>query len=142
MFVTVTVQVALTIGCSQQPAARANSPPTDSTSTQTIVTSTPIEKALDDLRARFPNSIVIGFEELFDPRPDSEPQVDLGPQGLALAQVLNRVGASIRSIVGFIARQAGPCVSSKRNGGIPSVCSTSDYVNSPCRKTGVLASSN
>jgi hypothetical protein len=91
VFVTVTVQVALTIGCSQQQAARTNSPPTDSTSTQTIVTSTPIEKVLDDLRARFPNSIVIGFEELFDPRPDSEPQVDLGPQGLALAQVLNRV---------------------------------------------------
>lgn len=91
VFVTVTIQVALTIGCLQQQAARVNSPATDSTSTQTIVTSTPIEKALDDLRARFPNSIVIGFEELFNPRPDSEPQVDLGPQGVALAQVLNRV---------------------------------------------------
>jgi hypothetical protein len=58
---------------------------------QTIVKSTPIEKALDELRARFPNRIVIGFEELFDPRPDKEPQIDLGPTGSSLAQVLNRI---------------------------------------------------
>jgi hypothetical protein len=56
-----------------------------------IVTSTPVEKALDELRARFPNGIVIGFEELFDPRPDKEPQLDLGPTGSSLEQVLNRV---------------------------------------------------
>jgi hypothetical protein len=59
--------------------------------TQRIVTSTPIEKALDELRVRFPKSIVIGFEELFDPRPDREPEVDLGPKGLSLKEVLNRV---------------------------------------------------
>lgn len=56
-----------------------------------IVTSTPIEKALDELRVRFPNDVVIGFEELFNARPDTEPQVDLGSKGLSLEQVLNRV---------------------------------------------------
>ena len=83
--VTTTLPVALTIGwCRRQ---------SESTLTQSIVISTPIETALDELRVRFRNSIVIGFEELFDPRPDREPQVDLGPKGLSLEQVLSRVGS-------------------------------------------------
>jgi hypothetical protein len=86
-----TLQVALAIGCSQQQSARSNPPPNETPLTQMIVTSTPIEKALDELRVRFPNDIVIGFEELFDPRPDRESQVDLGTTGLSLEQVLNRV---------------------------------------------------
>lgn len=56
-----------------------------------IVPSIPIEKALDDLRMRFPTSIVIGFEELYDPRPDRGPEVDLGPKDLPLKEVLIRV---------------------------------------------------
>jgi hypothetical protein len=91
VFVTVTFQLALSIGCSKQQFVLANTTPGESTLTQPIVTSTPIEKALDELRVRFPKDIVIGFEELFDPRPDREPQVDLGPQGLSLDQVLNHV---------------------------------------------------
>jgi len=58
---------------------------------QTIVVPTPIEKALDEVRARCPNRIVIGFEELSELRPDKEPQVELGPTGSSLEQVLNRV---------------------------------------------------
>jgi hypothetical protein len=69
----------------------ADSAPAESTLTQPFTTSTPIEKALDELRGRLPKDIVIGFEELFDPRPDREPQVDLGPAGLSLDQVLNHV---------------------------------------------------
>lgn len=90
-FVTVTFQLAVAIGCAKQQFVLADSLPAVSTLTQPIVTSTPIEKALDELRVRFPKGIVIGFEELFDPRPDREPQVDLGPQGLSLDQVLNHV---------------------------------------------------
>jgi hypothetical protein len=90
-FVTVTLQLALSIGCSKQEFVLANTTPAESTLTQPITTSTPIEKSLDELRVRFPKDIVIGFEELFDPRPDREPQVDLGPPGLALDQVLNHV---------------------------------------------------
>jgi len=63
--------------------------PAESASTQPIVASTPIEKALDKLRVLFP--IVIGFEELYDPCPDREPQVDLGSEGLSLEEVLSRV---------------------------------------------------
>ena len=77
VFVTVTFQLALSIGCSKQQFVLANTTPGEFTLTQPIVTSTPIEKALDELRVRFPKDIVIGFEELFDPRPDREPQVDL-----------------------------------------------------------------
>jgi hypothetical protein len=80
--------LALTLGAQQQsvlPMPRQPEP----TSTQPIVPSTPIEKALDELREHFP--IVIGFEELYDPRPDRESQVDLGPEGLLLEEVLSRV---------------------------------------------------
>ena len=89
--VAMTLQVALAIGGSKQQSAVTIIPPDEPRLHQTIVKSTPIEKALDELRARFPNRIVIGFEELFDPRPDKEPQIDLGPTGSSLAQVLNRV---------------------------------------------------
>lgn len=57
------------------------------------VVSTPIEAALDALRARFPNQVVVGFEELWDARPDSEPQVDLGPPDASLERVLARIRA-------------------------------------------------
>jgi hypothetical protein len=64
--------------------------PRKSTLTQPITTATPIEKALDELRVRLPKDIVIGFEELFDPRPDRESEVDLGPASLSLDQILNQ----------------------------------------------------
>jgi hypothetical protein len=79
VFVTVTLQLALSIGCAKQQFVLANTLPTESTLTQPITNSTPIEKVLEELRVRFPKDIVIGFEERFDPRPDREPQVDLGP---------------------------------------------------------------
>jgi hypothetical protein len=91
VFVTVTLQLALSIGCAKQQFVLANTLPTESTLTQPITNSTPIEKVLEELRVRFPKDIVIGFEERFDPRPDREPQVDLGPPGLSLDQVLNHV---------------------------------------------------
>lgn len=56
-----------------------------------LVPSTPMEAALDELRRRFPNQVVIGFEELFDPRPESEPQIDLGPADITLVAALERV---------------------------------------------------
>jgi len=56
------------------------------------VPSTPMEAALDALRSRFPNQVVIGFEELWEVRPEREPQIDLGPANSTLEQVL----ASIR----------------------------------------------
>jgi hypothetical protein len=89
--VTMTLPLALTIAWSRQQSVPSNTPWTASTLTQPIVTSTPIEKALDELRVRFPTSIVIGFEELYDPRPDREPEIDLGPKDLSLKDVLNRV---------------------------------------------------
>lgn len=46
---------------------------------------------MDALRSRFPNQLVIGFEELWDARPDTEPRVDLGPPNLSLPQVLDRI---------------------------------------------------
>ena len=55
------------------------------------VPSTAVEAALDELRRRFPNQIVIGFEELFDPRPESEPYIDLGPADTTLAAAIERV---------------------------------------------------
>jgi len=55
------------------------------------VTSTPIEAAIDKLRARFPNQIVVGFEELWEERPDTEPSVDLGPRDANLQQVVARI---------------------------------------------------
>jgi hypothetical protein len=55
------------------------------------VPSTPMEAALDTLRSRFPNQVVIGFEELWDVRPEREPYIDLGPANSTLEQVLARV---------------------------------------------------
>jgi hypothetical protein len=55
------------------------------------VPSTSIEAALDALRSRFPNQIVIGFEETFDVRPDRTPDVDLGPLNSSLQQVIDRI---------------------------------------------------
>ncbi|HVP50148.1 MAG TPA: hypothetical protein VMT56_02895 [Candidatus Bathyarchaeia archaeon] len=55
------------------------------------VPSTPMEAAIDQLRARFPNQIVVGFEELWDPRPDTEPHIDLGPPNASLQDVLARM---------------------------------------------------
>jgi hypothetical protein len=89
--VTTILQVGVAIGSSGQQSAVPIPPPAEPTLSPMIVMSTPVEKALDELRARFPIGIVIGFEELFDPRPDKEPQLDLGPTGSSLEQVLNRV---------------------------------------------------
>jgi hypothetical protein len=50
-----------------------------------------MEAALDALLARFPNQVVIAFEELWDARPDSEPQLDLGPPDASLEQALERI---------------------------------------------------
>lgn len=51
-----------------------------------------MEAALDELRKRFPNEIVIGFEEFRDdPRPECEPRVDLGPPETTLAEAIERV---------------------------------------------------
>jgi len=55
------------------------------------VPSTPIEAALDVLRSRFANQVVVGFEELWEARPDSEPIADLGPPNSSLQQVLDRI---------------------------------------------------
>lgn len=56
------------------------------------VPSTPMEASLDELRRRFPNQIVIGFEEFADEqRPACQPHIDLGPPGITLAEVLERV---------------------------------------------------
>jgi len=82
---------------------------TESGLRQTIVKSTPIEKALDELRERFPNSIVIGFEELVDQRPNEDPQIDLGPEGSSLSRVLSGVRSTdpkyrVRLIQGSLVR--------------------------------------
>ena len=50
-----------------------------------------MEAAIDALRSRFPNQIVVGFEELWDVRPEAEPKADLGPANLTLQQVLERI---------------------------------------------------
>jgi len=55
------------------------------------VTPTPMEAALENLRDRFPNQLVIGFEELWYTRTDREPRVDLGPPKATLLQVLSRI---------------------------------------------------
>jgi len=84
--------------CSPTPELLVLRPQTpDVTSTQAVrpppprVPSTPMEAALDELRRRFPNQFVIGFEELFDPRPESEPHIDLGPAETPFAAALDRV---------------------------------------------------
>ena len=55
------------------------------------VPSTAMEAALEALRARFPDQVVIGFEELWDVRPEREPEIDLGPTNSTLEQVLARI---------------------------------------------------
>ena len=55
------------------------------------VPSTPMEAALDALRTRFPNQVVVAFEELRDTRPGGEPHVDLGPPDSSLKQVVDRI---------------------------------------------------
>jgi hypothetical protein len=60
-------------------------------SAQTIVRPTPIEQALEELLARFPNRIVVGFEELFDQRPAAEQEANLGTKDYSLEEVLNHV---------------------------------------------------
>jgi hypothetical protein len=56
------------------------------------VPSTPMEAALEQLRRRFPNQIVIGFEEVSDEqRPACEPQIDLGPPWSSVGEALERV---------------------------------------------------
>ena len=50
-----------------------------------------MDAALDALRSRFPNQVVIGFEELWDVRPQREPQIDLGPGNSTLEQVVARI---------------------------------------------------
>lgn len=50
-----------------------------------------MEAAIDALRARFPDQVVVGFEELWDDRPESEPKPDLGPASSTLQQVLERL---------------------------------------------------
>jgi len=57
----------------------------------THVPFTPMEAAVDELRRRFPNQIVIGFEELWDQRPESEPHIDLGPPNASLQEVLQTI---------------------------------------------------
>jgi len=89
--VSVALQLALA-GCySQQLSSFSNDSQSQSAPIRPTVSSTAIEKALDELRSQFPNSIVIGFEELIEPRPDNEPELDLGPRTSSLEQVLNRV---------------------------------------------------
>ena len=50
-----------------------------------------MEAALDALRSRFPNQVVIGFEELWGVRPQREPQIDLGLANSTLDQVLAHI---------------------------------------------------
>lgn len=50
-----------------------------------------MEAALDALRSRFPNQVVLGFEELPDVRPEQESVADLGPPNSSLQQVLDRI---------------------------------------------------
>jgi hypothetical protein len=88
--VTITLQPALTMDC-EEPSSAGHSVLAEYGSAQTIVRSSPIEKALDDLRARFPNRIVVGFEEVFDQHPATEPRLDLGPKDSSLEEVLNRI---------------------------------------------------
>ncbi|HME36213.1 MAG TPA: hypothetical protein VKF84_13335 [Candidatus Sulfotelmatobacter sp.] len=94
LFLTATV---LLDPCSPTPELAPRPQASEVTSTQAVlpppplVPSTPMEAALDELRRRFPNQFVIGFEELFDPRPESEPHIDLGPADTTFAAALERV---------------------------------------------------
>jgi hypothetical protein len=84
-FATLAVAIAMQLVMGQP------SPGSDARPAHSIVVSTPIEKALDEFRARFPKTIVIGFEEVDEPRPETEPQIDLGPASLTFNEVLERV---------------------------------------------------
>lgn len=50
-----------------------------------------MEASLDDLRSRFPNELVIGFEELWDKRGDQE--INLGPLASTRQDVIKRIRA-------------------------------------------------
>jgi hypothetical protein len=47
--------------------------------------------ALIELQRRFPDQVVIGFEEIFEAPPDDEPKFDLGPPGTSVFDALRRV---------------------------------------------------
>lgn len=47
---------------------------------------------LDALQRRYPDKVAVGFEELWDARPDTEPHVDLGPPDATFNSVLERIG--------------------------------------------------
>jgi hypothetical protein len=64
---------------------------TVTSSLEAQVPSTPIEASVEALRSRFPGQIVVGFEELFETRPDTEPVVDLGPPNSSLQEALQRI---------------------------------------------------
>jgi hypothetical protein len=89
---TQTIVIAL-FGCSQPtPTQTGLTPAPAQTRSQSAgVISTPMEAALDGLFTRFPNQVVMGFEELWEARPDSEPQVDLGPPDATLQGVRERI---------------------------------------------------
>jgi hypothetical protein len=57
----------------------------------TSVPPTAMETALDELRRRFPNQVVIGFEGLFGRRSESETRIDLGPKDAPFDEVLSRI---------------------------------------------------
>jgi len=117
VFVTVTLQLALSIGCAKQQFVLANTLPTESTLTQPITNSTPIEKVLEELRVRFPKDIVIGFEERFDPRPDRELKSISAPGPLPRPSSEPRSGHRSEISHRTFAREAGPRISSKRKCG-------------------------
>jgi len=83
--------LGVTPGSPEMLTAKVQRSSTYTEATPAHVPSTPMEAALDELRRRFPDQIVIGFEELFDPRPESEPQIDLGPSDATLEEVLSRI---------------------------------------------------
>jgi hypothetical protein len=91
--VLVLTAVVLLDPCSPYPELLAPRPSASvaAPSPPPLVPATSMEAALDELRGRFPNQVVIGFEELFDPRPESEPHIDLGPADTTLAAALERV---------------------------------------------------
>lgn len=104
------------------------------------VPTTPMEAALDALRARFPNQIIFGLEELWDVRPESEPQVDLGPPASSLEQVLDRIRQAnpkykvdlLEADSFMFIRRMAPL--------IPQGCSISGCANFSCRQTTALHS--
>ena len=59
------------------------------------VHSTPMEEALDQLRLRFPEQVAVGFEELWDKRPASQPHLDLGSPNVTLSEALERIRRAI-----------------------------------------------